>query len=488
MTNSEERCRQCGETKKNLGNHWRLSHSCDYPEPTDRQTEIIRGLLFGGGNIIDREASGNAGRNPQLTTTSTRRDFIEWLDDEFGAMGRGIVSTDETADLRQSLEDLTEEERDQLKSNTVYRWRTRNLPFLRRYLDRWHVDDEKSIPPTVSPTPWFLRIVYAKCGNLDTQTIDNGQNLRFSVEKTAGDVEEWLRLLSPFSPRVQGRHIFATDASTFFDYIGHNPIPGFENKWPDDPTTLSGHNETGVECPSCGGTFDNITTHWQRNEYCDPPSIQGEERRIIEGMLLARGMVQEMTGGYAGFVFSTTDDSVAEWAIETLSQFLNPPLEVKTPRGNPQQVLRTVGHPKFEEMRQDWFVNGRRKIPDSLEVTSDHLRGLFGFVGDYYDVPGSKYELPGVPLGRIPAEKDWLLEQFSEYDPIIQEYGSPYLFFLDEEALADAVGFAPSLGDRRPRKSRQFEVPDLAAEASENAVETDEEDPLEGLFKPSGKQ
>lgn len=80
----EAQCPECGNQYKSIGHHWSRG-SCDRPDFSDKQLELIKGLNLGDGNIDDRDSGKSYFR-----VGSTNPEFLDWLDHQFGILSTGV--------------------------------------------------------------------------------------------------------------------------------------------------------------------------------------------------------------------------------------------------------------------------------------------------------------------------------------------------------------------------------------------------------------
>lgn len=210
-------CPNCGNEYKSVGQHWSMS-GCDEPEITNRQHQIITGLLLGDGSITK-----SSGRKPMLSVEMTNEKFINWLDNELG-----IISTGNILEL----------DRDTSFGETkTYKLNSRRLNKLQEYRD-WYSSGEK-VFPDINLTPLILKVWYCCDGDI---SVDRRWNKKCYARLTAKNEIDRKKNINkmfeslPFSPNWNdgARFTFGRDGSKrFWSYIGE-PLPGFDYKWPDN--------------------------------------------------------------------------------------------------------------------------------------------------------------------------------------------------------------------------------------------------------------
>jgi len=221
-------CKQCGESKTNLANHWRMSSDCDYPPLSEEQMDILTGIVMGDGTV-DR-----SGANPRIKIEMVNEEYLTWLDNILGNMSTGVKHTQTAEESAKRLrESGFRPNADSSNYSDVYKLTTRRNPAFNRFSE-WYDSGEKVIPE-LKLTPNILKNWYVCDGHLE-----NRKNIRPMV--SFGITNEYER-----SEKLEQMFIKAgIDANTtesknlrigvehtekFFDYIG-SPVEGFKYKWP----------------------------------------------------------------------------------------------------------------------------------------------------------------------------------------------------------------------------------------------------------------
>lgn len=487
MTEQREvRCRQCGEMKRNIGNHWRLSAECDYPSPTTRQRQLIYGLLFSGGNIRENEGS----RNSQLATTSTTRPFLDWLNDEFGVLSQSIQSRGTTRELRESLQKY-----DDRPSTTpsdevrIYEWRTRNLPFLSRIKKEWYRIDEdgeyseKQAPTAINPTPEFFRVVYAKRGQV--YPLDGGREaVVLTVTDVPAPLEDCIGLFDRFNPRHRHHEqtgvdqLVLHDSVAFFECVGWSSVPGFEEKWPDKSDPISPLNrDAWEECPSCSKDYAKLSTHWGNGD-CDYPSISTRVRETVMGVLAVGGGVRSRGDGKTARVVirSTNRRFLAELADQLGVLAVGPKREevgadtspndlpeswevTEREAANFKDVYRLLirSHPEWAAVHTDMNTNTES---DELRVSPTKARWMYAHRGALYEKNRYDVGIPAITLTRARCPQSAFIAGFEAFDPEIRDgTSSVQLHIGDEEAFFDYIGRDPVSGCEAKWPAQEIDDP-----------------------------
>lgn len=213
---SNEKCPECGVSYTNLSNHWKAS-KCSPPELTNRQHEIMTGLMMSDGSI---HRSGR--QNPSVAAQMTNLPFLKWLYDEMGIYSSSI-NVQKPSDW---------------SKHKLYSYITKRHHAFDKY--DWMFIDHKMYPEWVGLTPMILKIWY--CG-------DGGvwwKNGEFKGIQIGAMNESWRTdyLKSLFgtldfkvSVAKNGHiHIYENDATNennatkMLEYMG-DPPDGFEYKW-----------------------------------------------------------------------------------------------------------------------------------------------------------------------------------------------------------------------------------------------------------------
>ena len=180
--------------------------------------------------------------NPTFKIDNTNREFLEWLDTEFGCLSTGISvkkSAEESArDIRERGRDA---EADASDYSTVYRFRTRTHPDLTRYRP-WYEQGWTQFPDDLSLTPWSLKMWYIGHGNYREER----KEIRINCSKQRGNEDQLRGLFDPIgispwfeeSERGDGSNIYVMgfnrgDTERFFEYIGP-PVLGVAEDWPEE--------------------------------------------------------------------------------------------------------------------------------------------------------------------------------------------------------------------------------------------------------------
>lgn len=210
-------CPTCGDDYDSIGMHFAKS-DCPYPEFTERQREIIDGMMLGDG-FINCRSTGCTNANPFFAVAMTNYDFLEWLAGEFDPFHSGVNTTTGSKKSKK----------------TYYEFRTMRNPNLEDYAS-WYDSGSLQLNE-IDLTPLAMKMWYVSDG---TKVTDRTSNVRprvcFATKYVTGSEDYFEALFDdwPVEPTVMNSELrFGVDDSErLWDIMGESP-PGFEYKWPD---------------------------------------------------------------------------------------------------------------------------------------------------------------------------------------------------------------------------------------------------------------
>ena len=223
----EEQCPSCGNWYQRISSHWSQS-LCDHPPISQRKYEMAIGLMMGDGYIDIN------GKNCRLLVRNTNITFLQWLETEFSWLS-GSICNMETA--KEVADDLSKRGVDGESRNTnaedcndVYVLHLRAHPVFNK-LREWYKEDGLVFQEVVY-TPTILRMWYVSDGGINK----SGMDVEFNSRNESNRPEVIKNGFSELGINISngnGQHVFQiyAERDEFFDYIGHNPVPGFEYKW-----------------------------------------------------------------------------------------------------------------------------------------------------------------------------------------------------------------------------------------------------------------
>lgn len=218
----EEQCPNCGSWYKELSIHWARS-DCDHPDLTDKQIELLKGMMFGDGTLSCRHT------HPSMRIAMINKTFLEWLDEELGWLTSG-VSLNKTA-WEQGVNDSgVDNDINPKNCHDYYRIGTKSHPSLSNF-ETWYDSGSIRFPEDAQLTPLSLKMWYVSDGGLCWQT---NSRVEFSSMNEADRPEVLINIFkrAGFNVSYSGKmaRLKTEDTERFFDFIGDAP-PGFEYKW-----------------------------------------------------------------------------------------------------------------------------------------------------------------------------------------------------------------------------------------------------------------
>jgi len=231
-------CDHCGHRYDRISSHWSGSDECEYPELTERQHNIIRGLLMGDGSVNYQEQK----ENPSVVVKCIVPEYLEYLSNEFGVLGNDIA-------LVQSAEDSASNNRergfrpnaDSSNYSDIYGFTTMSHPEMWQYRDWYDTSTdraEKTWPDNLELTPETLTHWF--CGDGNNQFDYPSIRLSMNNERDNLDkVERYFERAGLPAPDRWGITDAACNAcwkkagsEELFEYM-EGPVTGYEYKWPD---------------------------------------------------------------------------------------------------------------------------------------------------------------------------------------------------------------------------------------------------------------
>ena len=210
-------CPDCGESYARLGSHW--TGDCSAPELTEHQLDIIKGLLMG-------DAWLRTDGNSMLSIKMTNREYLEYLQHEFGVLGTGV--------------NLRRENENPNWSDSYY-FSIRSHKGLNRF-DNWYEGGEKTWPQDLQITPTVMKHWYAGDGHLELR--GESERVKIGLSNESGNEQKISKMLNRSGleytrwdeyeledGRVTASIVFGVnETKQLFEYMGE-PLTGFENKW-----------------------------------------------------------------------------------------------------------------------------------------------------------------------------------------------------------------------------------------------------------------
>lgn len=231
-------CQQCSSEYSRIATHWTHSSSCEHPDFTEHEWEILQGLLMGDGHVDD-----SPDRNPRFTVNMTNEAYLNWLDSIFGKLSAGVRH--ERTPERSAEQSGRFGNGNPDDYSTIYRWTTIRHPSLSELRD-WYSSGTK-VWPDVNLTPTMIKHLYVSDGNYEHHGTSNHIRIHCSKEKDYKDKVS--KMFSDAGYPIQAWRIrdrkgggkkvaidFSVNVSKeLWNDMGNAP-PGFKYKWPEQQT------------------------------------------------------------------------------------------------------------------------------------------------------------------------------------------------------------------------------------------------------------
>lgn len=242
-------CEQCGNEYTRVGTHWARSQSCDYPELTRLQKDILVGSLMGDGNIDKKNK-----KNQPMKVDWSSEDQCKWLDDNLGWMSTGVslVETSEGACARMGGSDMKGYERstDPDDWSDIYRVRTRSHPFITKMTTEWYGDsgyEKKCWPDDLVLSPTVLLLWYVGDGYYNNKQQNRDVRIFLSNEEGNEDkIDQYCQQAGIPEPSrweksgSYGACWNVSESKSLFEYMDQSPLmddgppDGFAYKFPEE--------------------------------------------------------------------------------------------------------------------------------------------------------------------------------------------------------------------------------------------------------------
>lgn len=227
------KCPECGNDYKQLGNHWQFNQD-HRPNLTEKQVNIIKGLILGDGCIDD------SNKNSALQVIMTNKKYLEYLDKVFSSLSTSVrlhVTAEESAQQMRDKNFRPDAKAENYSD--LYIWRTRTHPKIQQIAEKFK---ENWLNQKLNPT--IFKHWYCSDG-----CYNNNNKQRYISLAMANFIEDRDKISKLFSrtglPKPSNYSIAENNVGTkncsaewtvgktqkLFDYMGE-PLPGFDDKWP----------------------------------------------------------------------------------------------------------------------------------------------------------------------------------------------------------------------------------------------------------------
>jgi len=230
-------CHDCGDEYNKVSAHWALG-DCEYPSFTDKQIEILTGVLMGDGSIGEKFDNK---RNPRFRIGNTNLEYLNYLYDKLQPLcTREPVKRRTPEQLAESLSGFSNTS-DPADYKAQYSLQTFSHPKLSRFED-WYSTGEKVFPESIELTPTVLKHWFVCDGSYNNNGHRNYIAIHLSNERENKEkIERYFSDIgipvSRWRDDKQGDGTYKTsiifnvdETKQLFSYMG-DCIPGFEYKW-----------------------------------------------------------------------------------------------------------------------------------------------------------------------------------------------------------------------------------------------------------------
>ena len=195
-----EPCPVCREEFINMGRHW-MSTRCEYPELSERQKEMLKGILMSDGSM-------QFGENNNLKLTLTEYEFLEWFSDELNCICPNryptVHRTSEEA-KKNAVDYFGEEEVDMdSEYKEQYLLLTKSHLFLNEF-DNWYNPQKRYPLDELELTPTMAKMWY--CGDGCLATHHSGERAGISCKNEKDRIDDVADLI-----RDKGFNVYVKSA------------------------------------------------------------------------------------------------------------------------------------------------------------------------------------------------------------------------------------------------------------------------------------
>lgn len=226
-------CPNCSRRFEEIGIHWSKNSNCSFPSMSEKQEQIITGLLMGDGSI-----DNGAGKYSRVSVEMISEDYLEYLDSVFGVFSKGVrIKRTSKENARHARERGFREDAQVSNYSNTYLWRSMNHPDCNEFRG-WYSSGRKIWPEDIELTPTTLKHWY--CGDGSCRINRNSKHIILSTVNEFENKEKIDNYFDsaglPTPSNYEGRAnitFTVSDSDEIWEYM-EEPVPGFEYKWPEE--------------------------------------------------------------------------------------------------------------------------------------------------------------------------------------------------------------------------------------------------------------
>jgi hypothetical protein len=231
-----QKCPNCSHVSPQLGKHW--AGSCEYPEFTDYQKNVLTGILMSDGSI--NHPSGNQNARFRVDMHEPSRPYLKYLSDEVFPVVTTEVKQGERAeskDRESNTFDVNIE-----NCSDMYYLSSRRMPHFNQYLD-WYDDGHKYWPCSdIQMNGTVFKHLYVGDGSLTERSgksyISIAANDQWGIIDDVVEMfGQWVGKPSIIKSQRTNKYdvqinFNGEQTKEIFERMG-SAVPGFEYKWPE---------------------------------------------------------------------------------------------------------------------------------------------------------------------------------------------------------------------------------------------------------------
>lgn len=193
----------------------------------------------------------------------------------------------------------------------------------------------------------------------------------------------------------------------------HDPDWLRENYWDKNLSTREVADKAGVSSPTILKWMKRFDIDRRDRIQQNKVDLSDEALNYLQGHILGDGSLTNYRGKSALFAFSNKHREVVEWAKSRLNDYnikVAPEGIVSKEGGFGTTVFafRTVSYPEFAPIRNRWYPDGHKSLPQDFELTPMSLRQLY--IGDG-SLSGNSVSI--ATNWYTSNEVDWLINELS---------------------------------------------------------------------------